>query len=111
MSWVRWSSDSFRSDVYAYESDHGVEIHVANRRHDVDWDAMPPEVDMTLGVGAWLERYELVRSILDNSPLVQIGGPSDGQNYCVETEAEAYAILRRLQAEGYWVPEWVFDGE
>jgi len=32
MSYCRWSTDNFNCDIYAYESDAGYEIHVANNR-------------------------------------------------------------------------------
>ena len=87
MSWVRWSSDDFRSDVYVYESDEGVTIHVAANRH--------------------------VRDENDNitDKTTPINGLWDGVTYVAHSEAEAYRILHSLQDDGYHIPSYVFLNE
>ena len=103
MSWCRWSSDGFRSDIYCYESIDEIVIHIAARRFPDGFDIGPSTPDKPRGEGV---------------ETVPIGLPLDGQTITVEwglfaTEDEACehapAELRHLQEMGYHVPEWVFD--
>lgn len=86
MSYCRWSSDGFTSDVYCYESDAGFVTHVANKRHDRR------------------------REIGDHSeiPMHEIGLAHDGATFVDAGPREMAETLRKLREEGYRVPEYVF---
>jgi hypothetical protein len=108
MAYCRWSSDNWRSDVYVYESDQGIAIHVAGMRYVGE----RPE-------GSWIKEKDgkLVvdedfalrsRQWLETADMVAIGGPSDGDTYACD-HAEALETLARLRREGYHVPQHVID--
>lgn len=100
MSYCRWSSDSHRSDVYAYQSDTGFEIDIARYRHDLPDDAVAPTFDDP----DWPAKYDAWIETLRASELVPIGLPFDGQRFVYDTEDEMMAKLAELAAIGYHVP-------
>ncbi len=112
MSYVRFSSDDFQSDVYAYEDcGGGFTIHVASTKR-IFSKPLPEKVPFEKGsLNAWLERHQKVVAMLENSSMVPIGLPHDGESFNVETEHEMFDKLRNLKAMGYSVPEEVFSGE
>ena len=108
MSYVRFSSDNFKSDVYAYESSRGFEIHVAGVRFESETPI--PELfqikpDMTEEeVASWLKRHEEQQEWINKAQRVPIGLSRDGKDFCFFTEEEMYGFLRELEREGYRVP-------
>jgi hypothetical protein len=107
MSYCRWSSDCYQSDVYVYESNEGFMIHVASRKYvsDIKRPSYP---------GPGIENLSKYLAIdcpkwLKSSHLEPIGLPLDGKSFCLETAAEAAAKLEELRAMGYIVPQYAID--
>jgi len=99
MSYCRWSSDNWKSDVYVYESAAGIEIYVAGMRYQGDapeGDYFDPE-----------HRAKLTTWLRDTKR-ESIGGRSDAKAYVADHE-EAIEILDRLRQEGYHVPQYAID--
>ncbi|MGC8529628.1 MAG: hypothetical protein ACP5OP_05445 [Leptospirillia bacterium] len=108
MSYVRFSSDNFKSDVYAYESCLGFEIQVAAVRLESETpipELLPIKPDMTEEeVASWLKRHEEQQEWIDKAQHSPIGLSRDGKDFCFSTEEEMYEFLRELKKEGYRVP-------
>lgn len=109
MSYCRWSSECWKSDVYVYEdTSGGFTIHVAGRRYVSD---TPRPV---LSENATIEE-EIKYFIEDCSAWVKtatlepIGLSEDGKSFNVETPKEAADKLIELQELGYCVPEYAID--
>ncbi len=111
MSYVRWSSDGFRSDVYAYESCYGgFELHIAGRRKaGVDsipdsptWaEIMEDPQGSLIKRNAWNEAYERL-------PWESIEHPDAGKTFAFDTLEELRDALAAYRAEGVVrVPEWL----
>lgn len=110
MSYCRFSSDSFRSDVYAYEDFYGgYRIHVAARRHVIPVIPTLPTRMLTgenrvlIRLWVWWNNNLHMRSVR-LIPRVRIGLPYDGQSFSVETAVEAANKLVMLRNSGYRVP-------
>lgn len=114
MSYVRWSSDGFRSDVYAYESVHGgFTLHIASRRR-VGLDTLPPDPMDDLGQGAYpppadfVARYRAYHDALDALPFESVDHPDAGRGFNFATLEDLRDKLAAYRAEGIvHVPEWV----
>ena len=106
MSYVRWSSDDFRSDVYAYESDCGFMIHLASKRIVGPIPTVPPlpRSKDSEGWRQWFETHRLQDRAVHAAKHVPIGGPCDGETFCEPTEEAMYERLRTLRGQGYHVP-------
>lgn len=115
MSYARFSTDNFRSDVYVYLSARGWVIHVAaNKVVLPDGVEVPDVTAQTLDgteeaaqkvTALWAGRTE----ILQNATHEPIGGGYDGQEFVLSTADECLAILRKLGAKGYYVPQSALD--
>src|SRR5690554_33867 len=102
MSYCRWSSDDFKSDVYVYESDMGFMIHVAGGKHDPYPTDLPAPMRLTPdNVPEWLQRNEQVREILDNTPLVAITLPYAGETFTEDSPGACRERLLQLRNLGY----------
>jgi hypothetical protein len=113
VSYCRWSSDDFQSDVYVYEDVRGGwTTHVANRRVAY-LEPLPPPVETVRGdtasPDAWLERHQIVTAMRDAAELVPIGLPHDGDNFNDGTPGECADRLESLRALGYNVPQYAID--
>lgn len=108
MSYIRFSSDNFKSDVYAYESAHGFEVHVAVVRFESETpipELLPLPPAMTEEeVATWLKRHEEQQAWIAQAQHLPIGLSRDGKDFCFSTEEEMYEFLRELKKEGYRVP-------
>lgn len=105
MSYCRWSSDSYRCDLYVYESDDGFHTHVAGCRHVLDWSDLPPPVDVREDPEGYLSRHKALMAALDGAGLEPIGGPHDGESF-IDGDAESCADrVAALRAAGYWCPD------
>jgi hypothetical protein len=111
VSYCRWSSDDFQSDLYIYESAFGFQVHVANNRHVIDRSALPPivEVGDDGWAEAWAERYVAVMELVKDAPLEPIDLPQAGEDFTFETGAEAADKVEELIAIGYHVPKGVVE--
>ncbi|MEJ7648634.1 MAG: hypothetical protein WKF57_06205 [Nakamurella sp.] len=113
MSLCRWSTDDYHCDVYIYDSDDGVTIHVAGSRY-IFTEPFPPEVPLSRAISAqlmeaWMARQVVISRMIDEMTTEPIGLPHDGVTLIAETPGEAAQVLRDLVTEGYRVPIWVID--
>ncbi|SRR5258708_2167503 len=102
MSYCRWSSDNWKSDLYCYESVHGGwYTHVAGMRYvgeapSIDWRAAPSIVDAA---------HKAVRAFMENCERASIGLPHDGETFVDTSVADFHARLLMLRQCGYHVPD------
>ena len=103
MSYCRFSSDNWKSDVYAYRDCGGnYVVHVAARRIN----GVVPMLPNVLKVGADVlaEAVSQQRIFIDTCTRSEIGLKYDGEHFEAETLPELRDILLMLRAEGYSVP-------
>lgn len=110
MSYCRWSSDNYKCDIYAYESDQGWEIHVAGNRHVVD---LPPNESIT-----WDEegniKYDENKARqhqwhLDYTEREIIDLPYAGESIHCDKIEEFWETMLKLRGLGYHIPDYVFE--
>ena len=111
MSYARFSSDDWQSDVYAYESDWGFEVHLAANRVPMDTSSLPPWVPPSKenegSFEAFIERHKLLTQMLhDNEHLREpIDLPGAGESFCYETPGECATALLEFQEIGFVIPK------
>ena len=111
MSNCRWSTDSFRCDVYCYESEEGFVIHVAGRRHGLPADDEGPPFSL-IREGKGEEYMRLQKEFSDRmsaSEWTTINHPDAGRTFRLDTESEMYDKLVELSDAGFNVPQHVLD--
>jgi hypothetical protein len=114
VSYCRFSSDDFRSDVYVYaDSGGGWTTNVAGNRLVFD-QPLPPEVELPTNsdgerFAAWAERHRIVRSMIDRAERVYIGLPYDGECFNDPSPGACADRLEMLQRAGYTVPQYAID--
>lgn len=114
MSYCRFSSDSFRCDLYVYaDVTGGYTTHVAAYKYPDDPDR-PLELTFTkenVDSGAWLESHQKLMAWLEaNEDRMQpIGGPYAGESFNDATIEECKARLLMLREAGYRFPDYVLD--
>ena len=108
MSYCRWSSDNWRCDLYCYEDvSGGFTTHVAGNRVVGEIPAEPPLV-LPLP-DDWAQQHSRVMAFLSTAERRPIGLPHDGESY---NDPDLQSFLERvtsLRADGYNVPDYVFD--
>lgn len=123
MSYARFSSDDFRSDVYIYGTANGgtkyTALHVASNRHDFDHEGLPevppmpgpdaPEDEISEWSDAWLARHQEVGERLKDAPLVPIDHSLAGFSYDFEDPAECADFCVILQEQGFHIPYGVIE--
>lgn len=106
MSYCRFSSDDFKSDVYCYESVHGYfTTHVAGNRIVGDIPPLPAFPMDESGNEAWFQAYKAQNDFISKAEREQIALPYAGE--CFD-DADLQSMLDRLlmlQSIGYYVPE------
>ena len=101
MSYCRFSSDNWKSDVYVYHDVSGCYVtHVAEKRLVGD---VPPLADIE-DPDAFIASYLAQREAVDRAKTIKIGGKFDGQSFDDATLEDLYERLLHLQKEGYHVP-------
>jgi len=106
MSYCRWSSDRWQSDVYCYSDViGGYTTHVARSRRE----GHAPEIDWRGTTEEILAQREVERAWLDATPLVPVGLPHDGMAFSDPTLADFLARLLMLREAGYHVPQTAID--
>lgn len=111
MSYCRFSSDNWKSDVYVYESDNGFVIHVAGARYTTEIPNVPP---MPSGgtYEEWKEWFNLHNKqmkAVSSAPTKTIGGDYDSQTFICETAEETLDKLKDIKEHGYNVPDFAFE--
>ena len=110
MSYCRWSSDSYRSDLLCFRSGTGFETHVARLRRVLPDDLDAPDASL-LHVDAHRYDEELLAftAALDLAPRVSIGLEHDGAVFVDDSENEMFERVAQLADAGYRVPSEVLD--
>jgi hypothetical protein len=114
MSYARWSSDGFRSDVYVYQSDFGYETHVAGRRR-VGLDTLPPDPMLlmpltgNMTIKEWGLLYRAHRDAFDKLPFEKIEHPNAGESFTDRSPMECAQTLKMLRDEGFHIPNGVIE--
>lgn len=108
MSYCRWSSDCYLSDVYVYEADEGVRIHIASGKYisDKTRPLKPPHFSSAKNMMAYIKECEIWVKTAHTEP---IGLPFDGQSFTFDTYQEAAKKLIELKNIGYMVPQFAID--
>lgn len=109
MSYCRFSSDDWRSEIYCYEGDKFA-IHVAAQKHKCvsapDWPTIPPDAD----VDTWVRvSQEQGARLQQEGDLVPIGLPYDGHTFYEDTLESCMLRLLELRDLGYHVPQGALD--
>lgn len=108
MSYCRFSSDNWKSDIYCYESDMGIVINVAATKID-----NIPEMPLWGVVSAeeYMEALRLQHDYMDKREAQrrQIGLPYDGEYFLYGSYQQAYEKLVELKSLGYHVPEYAIE--
>lgn len=112
MSYCRFSSDDWGSDVYCYESRDGFVVHVAALRFESntpippiptiqEWGAIPPE--------ELAAQFDARQAWIDAARRVPIGMVFDGESFTENSAADALDLLKMLRNLGYRVPQHAID--
>lgn len=102
MSYCRWSSDNWDSDVYCYEDvSGGYTTHVAGNR--ITSPVTP------LDMANIDTSYKQQAKDLKDCTRGDIGLPYDGESYNDSTLEEFRDRLLLLKQAGYHVPDFVFE--
>jgi hypothetical protein len=114
MSYCRWSSDNWKSDIYCYESSYGFVTAVASNKRILDGMPLMPLnpvlVDCTEEEREelwkdWFRIHEEQMEFLETAEMKKIGLKYDGETFDDSTAEECLETLLMLQKEGYHVPE------
>lgn len=131
MSYCRFSSDNWKSDIYCYEHcGGGFTTHVAGNKRafpaipDIPARWLPRfggewslagrrviypsrrrEIAARVVFGMWARWHQLHMWSVNLIPLVPIGLPHDGEAYSDDTATECADRLESLRALGYHVPQ------
>lgn len=109
MSYCRWSSDDFKSDLYCYASSGGYTTHVANSKHvgdapHLDWNSL-----MSTNTEEFHKQYTAQSEWLSTAKREPIGLPYDGESFHDPDLESFLATVTMLRDAGYHVPTYVFD--
>lgn len=100
MSYCRWSSMDFKCDLYIYEAEDGIAIHVASNRVVGD----VPSIDWS-SAELLHSTYKAQMGFLDTAEREPIGLPYDGESWYGLGKGAACAVIEMLEEEGYIFPE------
>lgn len=110
MSYCRFSSDNWKSDVYAYANvDGNWTVHIAGQRITQDL----PDLDYSLltsdtpDVEAFTQAYNANIAAVQTASRSPIEHPLAGQTRNFDSPGELAAFLEQLTAEGLHVPAGV----
>lgn len=116
MSYCRFSSDDWRSDVYVYHDvGGGWTTHVATH-HPVFRTPLPAEVPFPNDASQdkqlmdWFHRTESVMAMFDEAEKVPLDLPHAGETFNDPTPAACADRLESLRELGYHVPQSAIDG-
>lgn len=108
MSYCRFSTNGFRSDVYAYQDNNeAYVVHVAATRAIIPDDLNPPGFDTP--PDRFTEIYLTWYRAYDALPRVTLAQESAGKTFYESTLEDLEERLRDLQAEGLTVPDMAFE--
>ena len=107
MSYCRWSSMNHACDVYVYSDvNGGYTCHVAGRKRvsDTPCPEMPSEW-WKLPVEEFMELHSKQGEWVDNTTLVPIGLPHDGESFYCQDRDTMVDTMTMLKEEGYTMPD------
>jgi hypothetical protein len=108
MSYCRFSSDNFKSDVYVYENIiGGYTIHVAQSRVIGDVPKIPNLIEASLN--DYMEAYTKQTEFMKTADYENIGLKYDGKTFNIDSATECAEKLIELRKEGYHIPDGVID--
>lgn len=112
MSYCRFSSDNWKSDVYVYASaEDCYNIHVASNRTVGEAPEVPSlmSVDLETNPNIWLDAHKAQMEWLEKAKRNKIDLPYAGESFCEESPKAAVARLKELQQLGYHVPQHAIE--
>lgn len=108
MSYCRWSSDNWKSDVYVYEHVSGVWVtHVAGNRVVGDVPRVPRPTRENKD--EWLAAHRVQMEFLETAARTDIDLPYAGESFDDGTPGECADRLEALRTLGYNVPQYAID--
>ena len=108
MSYCRFSTDDFRSDVYVYDGGNII-LMIASNKYEYGNIKLPDPINLSDNPTAWFERYQTVRKILDTLPRVPLDHPDAGKTFEYDSPGACADKLISLAAEGVYVPDNVIE--
>ena len=112
MSYVRFSTDGFRSDVYAYESNRGYEIHVASVRYSSFPSPAAPLPGREANEAAlqdWADDQRRYHQELRKMSTAAIADEHAGGHYTFDDLDDLLGMLYKLKRRGFQVPDSAFS--
>ena len=112
MSYCRFSTDDFHSDVYVYEDvSGGWTTHVASKRWTMPERLYPPHIPFTeYHYADYLDRQTEVDKLLKkHGDRIPIGLQFDGETFNDPTPQDCANRLKELKTLGYIIPDGVID--
>lgn len=110
MSYCRWSTDSFRCDIYAYESvgDFWV-VYVAGNRlpNDAPREIYPTDWNDKKQTEAYFRAHKELSVYMEDCERLPIGGPCDCERFKLSNLHEFKAKMIELKEQGYCFPDSV----
>ena len=110
MSYCRFSSDDFQSDVYVYDNTYGgITIHIANTKV-IYKEPIPPNVEISEEtMPLCCARIRKISKMVEHADHVPIGLSYDGETIYASSQEECAKILENLRKEGYRIPQYAID--
>lgn len=109
MSFCRFSTNDYTSDVYCYEGGNGFVTHVAGCRVIYDEPLPAPIKFTTENLEAWFVRHNKVNQMVERAEKVPIGLGQDGECFCDSDAKSCMDRLLWLRSLGYNVPQSAID--
>lgn len=108
MSYCRFSSDNWKSDVYCYSDCRGgITTHVAGNRIVGDVPKVPSITKTNFK--EWAGAHKRQEKFLETVKRKPIGLKYDGEDFNDPDEAAFLDRLLELKSVGYHVPEYVIE--
>lgn len=109
MSYCRFSTDNWGSDVYVYDAYTGITVIVSRNRY-ADDAAMPKVPPLgSVPNGEFMRAYRAQQEWIKHAKRVPIGLGRDGDVYDRMSAEQAADLLLELQGLGYRVPKQAID--
>lgn len=112
MSYCRFSSANWKSDIYCYaDASGGWTIHLAVYRRvgEVPDDKFEDFIDGKIDAQAYADLHKAQMEALKLLPMVPITLPYAGESFNVPSAGEAAEKLIELKELGYFVPQFAID--